>query len=145
MSQQAAKEYLQRAYYLDREIRLEKEKLKKMRGELYGGTQHCQYSDGKGGSHGSFENGVQKVVDCEGEINRKISALTEQRAEIERTIRAVADATERELLERRYLLYQKWKEIAAEMSYSERHIYDLHKSALKNISVNLSKSHLTAV
>ena len=73
--------------------------------------------------------------------------LIEKRLQIEQSIDAVADADQREVLERRYLFYQRWvgkfnKEngeyimgITDYMNYSERTIYKIHGEALKHIIV----------
>ena len=71
----------------------------------------------------------------------------DKRLQIEQSIDAVADADQREVLERRYLFYQRWvgkfnKEsgeyimgITDYMNYSERTIYKIHGEALKHIVV----------
>ena len=41
---------------------------------------------------------------------------------------------EREVLTRRYIMYQKWEEIAERMYISLRHIHRIHGEALVNIS-----------
>ena len=72
------------------------------------------------------------------EYSEDISAQTDKlittRIEIDKAIKAVADDTQREVLERRYLLYEKWERIAVDMDIEfKRHI--LHKRGLSKINV----------
>ena len=95
-----------------------------------------------------------RCLDYEKDANRLIDQLVTKRLEIENAIKSVRDDAQREVLERRYLLFQRWesrfdgrtgeyiKGIAESMGYSERQIYRLHGKALKNVSVNVSESQL---
>jgi DNA-directed RNA polymerase specialized sigma subunit len=74
------------------------------------------------------------VVDYEKEADEMIDHLIELRVEIEGTIDSVRDEKLREVLERRYLYFETWKQIAANMKYSVRTIYRLHDDALKVVS-----------
>jgi DNA-directed RNA polymerase specialized sigma subunit len=53
--------------------------------------------------------------------------------EIDNVIRNVQSPIQREVLERRYLLYQHWGQIAEEMHYSERHVFRVHNAALQQL------------
>jgi DNA-directed RNA polymerase specialized sigma subunit len=67
---------------------------------------------------------LQEAVfgDCE-----KLFAI---KTEIIRTISRVDNVTYRTLLEKRYLEYKTWEQIAVEMNYSYMHICRLHGKAL---------------
>ena len=45
------------------------------------------------------------------------------------------DDTQREVLTRRYLLYQKWEYIAVEMNYNIKWIFKLHGKALSKLTI----------
>ena len=130
-----SKDYLKQAYIFDRQIRLDIQKLDSMRGSLYGRA--ISY-DKDGSSPTSRTNGMEdsmvRVLDYERHINEEIDRLTAKRTEIENDIYTVSDDTLREVLIRRYLLYQKWELIAEEMNYGVRHIYKLHLKALREFS-----------
>lgn len=133
-----AKEYLQQAYIIDRKIRLDTEKLAAARSALYGKTVRYDTDVSKPVPRGNAaESAVLCVVELEERLNAEIDEFTAKRQEIEQTVNAVPDEVQREVLTRRYLLYQKWETIAAEMNYSERHIRRLHGYALKNMSLNV--------
>lgn len=134
-----AKEYLQQAYIIDRKIKLDTEKLEAARSALYGKTVRYDRVGSKPVPQGNgTENAVLRVLELEERLDKEIDRLTEKRQEIEKAVNAVpADDVQREVLTRRYLLYQKWEVIAEEMNYSERHIRRLHGHALKNMSLNV--------
>ena len=138
-----AKEYLQQAYMIDRKIRLDTEKLAAARSALYGKTVRYDTDGSKPVPRGNAaENAVLRIVELEERLNAEIDMLTAKRQEIEQAVNAVPDEIQREVLTRRYLLYQKWEDIAEEMNYSERQIFRFHGVALKSIekmSVNVSK------
>lgn len=133
-----AKEYLQQAYRIDRKIKLDTEKLAAARSALYGKTARYDSDGSKPVPCGNVtESAVLRVMELEERLNREIDELTAKRQEIELVVNAVPDEVQREVLTRRYLLYQKWEVIAEEMGYSERHIRRLHGYALKNMSLNV--------
>ncbi len=147
-----AKEYLNQAYIIDRRIDLTLAKAKKLRESLYGKSQQIDDVGVKGGgSNDRLGEAVCKVIEYEQKADELIDSLVEARLKIEKTIQAVPDPVQREVLERRYLLFQDWeshfdtktgeyiKGIAGEMNYSARQIYRIHGEALKCVSVNVSE------
>lgn len=139
-----AKEYLKQAYYIDRKIELDREKLAKMESSLYGksirydsdGAAHTASSDN------SLEKAIAKVADYRAKINDEIDRLVNVRLEIEAAIEHVPDAVQREVLTRRYLLYQKWERIAVDMNLDLRWVYRLHGKALSKLAI---ESHCFSV
>lgn len=67
------------------------------------------------------------------EAEREMQMISYQ--EIRRAINAMQDATEQEILIRRYTLGQSWEKIAVEMGYSYRHTTKKHGQALKNFRI----------
>lgn len=126
-----AKDYLQEAYIIDKKIKLDLEKLEAMKASLQGRAASYS-SDGSKPSNrrNSTEDSLVRVLDYEKSIDEEIGMLTAKRAEIEENIMKVSDECLREVLTRRYLIYQKWEKIADEMNYGVRHIYKLHNKAL---------------
>ncbi len=132
-----AKEYLQQAYRIDRKIKLDTEKLAAARSALYGKTVRYGLDGSKPVPCGNAtESAVLRVMELEERLTKEIDELTSRRQEIELAVGAVPDEVQREILTRRYLLYQKWEIIAEEMNYSVQHIFRLHGAALKNMRVN---------
>lgn len=132
-----AKEYLRQAYIIDRRLKLDTERLSAARSALYGKAVRYNSDGPKPVSRGNItESAVLRVIELEERLTKEIDELTEKRREIERAVNAVPDEVQREVLTRRYLLYQKWEVIAEEMNYSVQHIFRLHCSALKKMRVN---------
>lgn len=133
-----AKEYLRQAYIIDRRLKLDTERLSAARSALYGKAVRYDSDGSKPVPRGNVtENAVLRVMELEERLAKEIDELTEKRREIECAVGSVPDEAQREVLTRRYLLYQKWEVIAEEMCYSERHIRRLHGYALKNMSLNV--------
>lgn len=127
-----AKEYLQQAYIIDRRIKLDTEKLAAARSALYGKTARYDSDGSKSVPRGNgTERAVLRVLELEERLDREIDELTAKRQEIELTVNAVPDEVLREVLTRRYLLYQKWEVIAEEMNYGVRHVHKIHSTALQ--------------
>lgn len=151
-----AKEYLGQVYYIDREINMTLAKADKLRKSLYGKGQKFDDVGGSKSSQSSDEIGdvVAMVIDYENKANALIDKLIKARIEIETAIKLVPDSIQREVLERRYLLFQPWETyfdiktgdkiigIDEAMHYSSRQIYRIHGKALLWVSVNVSECQL---
>ena len=145
-----AKEYLSQAYKLDREADMILQKADALRKSLYGRGQN-----GESGNHfssgDSLAKAIAKVVDYEHRADEIIDRLIDMRIEIENVIASVPDPTQREVLERRYLLYQPFeggydkktgtyiKGIDESMGYSVRQIYRFHGYGLQKIKKDVSE------
>jgi hypothetical protein len=142
-----AKKYLQKAYELDREANMLVLKAATIRQRLYGRGQ----SEGNSGTNQAGDAlgaTVAAVIDYENEVDCAIAKLVDKWLRIEETIKAVRDPVEREVLERRYLMYQPFESgydkrsgeyivgIAESMGYCERQIYRIHGAALNHINVS---------
>lgn len=127
-----AKEYLRQAYIIDRKIRLDTKKLAAARSALYGKAVRYDSDGSKPVPRGNVtESAVLRIVELEERLNAEIDELTAKRQEIECAVGSVPDEVQREVLTRRYLLYQKWEVIAEEMCYSERQVFRIHGAALR--------------
>lgn len=148
------KEYLNQAYYIDREINLILAKADKLRQSLYGrAVTYDSTAVQSSGDKDTLGRTFEKIDEYERKANELIDSLIEKRIEIENTINAVPDSVQREVLERRYLLFQDWdsgydrvtgeykKGIYEEMHFSRRQIFYLHGEALKSIALNCIELH----
>lgn len=130
-NEQTAKEYLRRYWSAILEIKRLKEEL----AELYdinigldidSKKPHVQSS----GTSDATGDMVMKITDLKEEIYNKMDAAMTILADTEETINKVTDADMRSVLTRRYVRRQKWEEIATEMYYSLRKVYNIHEAAL---------------
>lgn len=145
------KEYLSQAYYLDRRAEMLIAKADKLRTSLYGRGVSYDGSRVKGGASGDLSAVIDKVIEYERQADEVIESLVKKRLEIEHVIAAVTDDVQREVLERRYLLYQPWETffdkrtgekiigIDETMNYSVRQIYRIHGEALQVVSQYVSE------
>ena len=142
-----AKEYLNQAYKIDRRINIIRAKAEKMRAVAEYKSPSTDGTGNSGSGSDKLLNAVEKMIEYENKADELIDKLVGKRLEIENAIQGVCDPVQREILERRYLLYQPWesyldertgkmvKGIAESMGYSRRRIFQLHGLALKNIQV----------
>lgn len=148
-----AKEYLNQAYIIDRRINMTLAKSQKLRESLYGrGQKIDDVGGGKGGDGDVIGETISKVMEYEEKASELIDKLVTARLEIEKAIQSIPDEIQREVLERRYLLFQNWesyydtktgeyiKGIADDMGYSPSHVYRIHGSALNSIKMIVNES-----
>ena len=83
----------------------------------------------------TMADAVAKIVDLQAEINRDIDLLVDLKREMVAVIKAVENIEYQTLLEKRYLCYQTWEQIAVDMGYSVRQLYRLHDEALENVAI----------
>lgn len=81
---------------------------------------------------------VAKIVDLQAEINADIDALVDLKREILETIKGLENVEYQTILERRYLCFETWEKIAAEMGYDLRWLFRLHGKALDAVQAVLS-------
>ena len=130
-----AKEYLSQAYRIDQRINSKLAQVMSLR-DLLGkaiGTLSGAPKAATPNPH-SMEDTIAKMVDLENEINEDIDTLVDLKAEIMRRIKRVENTEYQTILELRYLCFKRWEEIAVDMGYSLRRVYELHDCALEEIS-----------
>ena len=131
----STKDYLSQAYRIDQRINSKLAQVMSLR-DLLGkatGTLSGAPKAATPNPH-SVEDTIAKMVDLENEINEDIDALVDLKAEIMRRIKRVENTEYQTILELRYLCFKRWEEIAVEMGYSLRRLYELHDCALEEIS-----------
>ena len=129
------KDYLSQAYRIDQRINSKLAQVMSLR-DLLGkatGTLSGAPKAATPNPH-SMEDTIAKMVDLENEINEDIDALVDLKAEIMRRIKRVENTEYQTILELRYLCFKRWEEIAVDMGYSLRRLYELHDCALEEIS-----------
>ena len=126
------KEYLSQARYLDFGIRA---KMKQVESLNRLATEAC--SALLGTPHGQnrciskTENTVVKIIDLQNEIRRDIDRLVDRKRKIAALICAIDSPVQQALLEKRYLCFQPWEQIAADLGFSMHYLYKVHNVALE--------------
>lgn len=131
-----AKEYLSQAYRIDQRIDNKLEQLSVLK-ELVTKT-NAVMSDMPGNPNrdrSRVEDYMIKIVAMENEIDKEVDRLVSLKADIMHAISLVDDEECQMLLEKRYLLFQTWEQIASSLGYSVRNIYLLHGKALGMVEV----------
>ena len=127
-----AKQYLKQARYLDERINTKIAQVSSLHNLATKAT--STLSDRPGSPTRNthrMEDIIIKILMLENEINADIDHLVDLKDEILSVIKAVDDEECRLLLEKRYLNFEQWEDIAAEMCTGVKNIYRLHDKALK--------------
>ena len=134
-----AKEYLSQARHLDLRINSKVQQVASLN-DLATKTTSVLTGMPHNPNHATstMEEAIAKIIDLQSEINSDIDQLVELKQKISTTIKAVANPEYHTLLEKRYLCFLSWEQIAVDMGYSIHHLYKLHSVAL-NICDGLLK------
>lgn len=127
-----AKQYLQQGYYLNKQIDVKCEQIRKLREmtqKVTATANDCKVQ--ASGSQSRMADTVDKMVDLERELADAVNEYAAKRQEIAAVIQRVDNPNYRTLLEYRYLACMKWEEIAVRMHYSWQWVHKMHKRALK--------------
>ncbi len=135
----SAKEYLKRAYLLDKQINVEIQELEQLR-NMRGTIQGCSYGEKVGSNpnrntEALFIKTIEKIWEYEQKIDAKIDKLVDLCSEINASIEKMENPEERLLLKYRYLKNESWEDIAYELNVSYRTVHRIHASALNNFIV----------
>lgn len=129
-----AKEYLSQTRYLDMRINSKLDQIESLNELAMKCTQAMTgmpQNPNRGGSH--MADAICKIVDLEAEINMDIDRLVDLKREIVAVIKNVNNVEYQTLLEKRYLCFMQWEQIAVDMCYSMQYVFKLHDRALKEI------------
>lgn len=145
--------YLGQAEAIDKEIRLLLLDKEKLRSSLYGRNASNE-GGGKGSASDSLGKAVIKMLRYEEKTDAKIDELVSVREEISNCIDHLHDPVQREVMRRKYLLFQrihsrydkKQKKqvlgIADSMNYSVARVYQIHDEAALKLASMLDLSVL---
>ena len=81
----------------------------------------------------SMEEAITKIIDLQAEINRDIDTLVDLKRDLSATIKAVDNTEYQTVLEKRYLCFLSWEQIAVDMGYDLRWLYRIHGKALEEV------------
>ena len=85
----------------------------------------------------TMEEAITKIIDLQAEINQDIDTLVDLKRDLSATIKAVGNTEYQTVLEKRYLCFQSWEQIAVEMGYDLRWLYRIHGKALEEVKAIL--------
>ena len=126
-----AKEFLSQARYLDMRINSKVEQIESLN-EL--ATKCTSTLTGMphnpSPSTSLMADAVCKIVDLQEELSQDVQHLVTLKQRISSVIKSVPNVELQTLLEKRYLCFQSWEQIAVDMHYSNKWIKNLHDRAL---------------
>lgn len=134
------KEYLEQAERLRKRIKrkINEIQILRQRAEGINGSGINDMPRTVSPNRSKMEGTVFKIMALEQDIKDTQQEYDALIADMERRIKAVDDADDRDLLTKRYLEFKTWKTIAAEFGYSAQHIYRLHAKAVEKLRVDES-------
>lgn len=129
-----AKEYLGQAYRLDQSITSKLQQVEGLRSlaervtAAYGGevVSHSRNLT-------SLQDVIARLMEAEEELNQEIDKLVGLKIEIADAISELRNENYRLILEKRYLCYLRWDQIATDMNISRRWAITLHNRAMSAV------------
>lgn len=134
-----AKEYLQQARFLDARINSKIQQvtsLNELAMKCTATISDMPRNPNRGGSN--MADAICKIVDLQEEINSDIEKLVDLKREIMGVIKSVPNVEYQTLLEKRYLCFITWEQIAVDLNYSIQHTYRMYDAALKEVDTILN-------
>ena len=134
MTKEELKEKLKGAMYAQRTLKGELDKLQELRTLAQKVTPAYSQSPGGGSCNAQkLENSIAKIIEQEKIIDECCNELCAQLAEVRALVALLPMGPMRLVMQRRYLNYQKWERIAAELNYTWQHVHTLHAKGLNSI------------
>lgn len=125
------KQYLMRAWQVDRRIERKIEERDRLAAQLESGVGRLTGMP-RGGGHDWTDTAI-RVMELTGQINREIADLCRVKREVSEAIDMIEDRRIREVMEMRYRNYMTWEEIARALRYDLRWVYRLHGKGLARV------------
>lgn len=136
----SVKQYLERARELQRAIETYEEALEVEKARVPRSSSIIKFSKVKGGKNNSSEDRLYKYLERAEKIEKKITALENEKQKIADTIEMVDDIKLKMVLIRRYILCDTWEDVATHLNYDRRWVTELHLRAIKEL-VKLKITH----
>lgn len=83
----------------------------------------------------SLARAVESIVQAQQELQAQINQCGYIRREVVAALEQVTNARDHETLRRRYILGQRWEEIAVEMHYKYQHVCRCHRDAVTKLVI----------
>lgn len=86
-------------------------------------------------SQSTMADAVCKIIDLQELLKKDLADLVDLKKEIMGVINSIENDEYKTLLEKRYLCFLSWEQIAVDMHYSIEHTIRLHKTALEKVKI----------
>ena len=129
-----AKEYLNQAFWIDRGITSKLQQIESLNALATRATAVFSQSPvQKSRNIHKTEDCIVKIIDLGNSIKEDMERLVDEKRDVVETISRIESKEQQAVLEKRYLCFMPWEEVAAETNYSIQHVFRLHGQALKEI------------
>ena len=86
-------------------------------------------------SQSTMADAVCKIIDLQELLKKDLSALVDLKREIMGVINGIENDEYKTVLEKRYLCFLSWEQIAVDMHYSMEYAFKIHKKALEKVQI----------
>lgn len=143
MTSQEKKEYLRQVFRIEKHV----ENLIKERKNILTLLEKCtsttagyESDSSTSGTHANnaennIVNYISALQDYESKLRTQITEMLIATEKLKQIIENVPKYEHRQILYKRYICFQKWEQIAVDMNYSIRRIYQIHGEALNYITL----------
>ena len=128
-----AKEYLQQYLDADREIQAKVDQIARLRDLATRTTSKPAGGRVQSSAENKLERIISKIADMESEVDGEIERLADKRRVVQTAIDAVQNATQRSVLERRYINGEPWSRICTALFGKRDDFPDRYDSYLRNV------------
>lgn len=90
---------------------------------------------GGGGDGQNLARAVESIVQAQQELQAQINQCGAIRREIVAALDQITNPRDHEIMRRRYILGQRWEDIAVEMHYKYQHICRCHRKAVEKLVI----------
>ncbi len=135
-----AKEYLSQAYRLDLRIQSKKSQIASLESMAMNCTPVLTGMPRNPSPCVSpMADTVCRIVDIKNDLKKDLTQLLNYKISILEIIHGVRNPEYQLILEKRYLCYQQWEEIACDLNYSVSWVLKLHRKALRAVDVVMAR------
>lgn len=131
------KRKLKSAWLLHKQIEEHLAELQELRSFACKITPVYSIAPGSSCSTQKLENNIAKIADIETLLQDETNLFLKSLQEVRELIKLIDDPMQRLIMQKRYLNYQKWEVIAADLGYSWQHIHRVHSSALNSLLIRI--------
>ena len=141
MTSQEKKEYLKQVYRIEKHIEnliIERKNILTLLEKCTSTTAGYESDGSTSGTHANnaennIINYISALQDYESKLRTQITEMLMAKEKLKQIIENVPNYEHRQILYKRYICFQKWEQIAVDMNYSIRRIYQIHGEALNCI------------
>lgn len=140
MTVDEVKEYLMKAYRLDKLIQIDKDEIDRLRilSTCYGGADNSEKVQISPKLEAKYTKYVEELADKEAKLRERILENEKILFNISNAIHTLEDNLEIEILMYRYVKYLSFYQIAERTNYSRSKVYRIHDEALEKLSKSIS-------